>query len=740
MNNKGISILTSFKKRWQSLLLMEALLYAFGAGMFAYFISLDVLLACGIFIVIGLLAAMFIKPWKPDLNASSSFIDSRIPTAEYSSGLLLQDPSTLSDLAKLQQTKIASILKPSIQALKPPTNVKRSLILSVSLIAIGMLGYMLDLSQYFDSGSVPTAPGNAIIFKTKDSIQTAYEPPRLLNQSVTVSYPSYTGRQSFSSSKMDIRVLAGSRVTWKLQFDKEVTEVFLESIGNEHALSLRDEQYTRSNVLNTSGFYNFKFGDSLGNTYTSDLYAIEVFHDNSPDVEIKGIKQFSSFNHDEEKKIRFNGLINDDFGIADAYIIATVSKGSGESVKFREEQLRFDNTLNKGSRAMNLAKTIDLGDLEMEPGDELYFYVEASDYKQPVKNIARSETYFATIKDTVSYGFGVEGTLGVNRMPDYFRSQRQLIIDTEKLISEKKNLTAEEFKFQSNELGFDQKALRLKYGEFMGVETDSGLDIEQESPVEEAEEHDEDEDPLAEYTHDHDGDNEHNLVPSEDQENEQSSKNPLQEFMHDHGDAEMATLFEESLKVKMHKAMAQMWDAELYLRLYEPKKSLPYQYRALKYIQDIKNHARIYVHRIGFDPPPIKEDKRLSGKLDGISSYRKTQDLKQNDDFKHMRASITLLENLLDQEAKPSLDNIKLLEKAANELSVLAIDSPGEHLRTLQQLKRVIDGLDSSASTFKEVQGGLLEAIPKDDVTLSKTNGFLNDIDRLLLKELEIDD
>ncbi len=33
------------------------------------------------------------------------------------------------------------------------------------------------------------------------------------------------------------------------------------------------------------------------------------------------------------------------------------------------------------------------------------------------------------------------------------------------------------------------------------------------------------------------------------------------------------------------------------------------------FIQEIKNSARIYVHRIGFDPPPIKEDRRLTGKL-----------------------------------------------------------------------------------------------------------------------------
>jgi hypothetical protein len=41
--------------------------------------------------------------------------------------------------------------------------------------------------------------------------------------------------------------------------------------------------------------------------------------------------------------VNFTAVVSDDFGIADAYIIATVSKGTGESVKFREERLQFDS-------------------------------------------------------------------------------------------------------------------------------------------------------------------------------------------------------------------------------------------------------------------------------------------------------------------------------------------------------------------------------------------------------------
>ena len=341
---------------------------------------------------------------------------------------------------------------------------------------------------------------------------------------------------------------------------------------------------------------------------------------------MKNLKQFTSFDHNDAKIVQLNTEITDDYGITDAFIIATVSKGSGESVKFREEKLSFNSDVNSGSRSLVLNKRIDLDAMKMEPGDELYFYIEAKDNKTPKANRSRSETYFAIIKDTTSNSFGVEGTLGVDLMPDYFRSQRQLIIDTEKLIADKPNITSETFKFRSNELGYDQKALRLKYGEFMGVENEeaTGGGINQESLESfEAEEddhdhedhdHEDEQDPLEEYTHDHDGDNEHNLVVEDDHDHdhgdEDDADDPLAEYTHNHQNAEMATLFEESLRSKLMRAMNEMWDAELYLRLYQPEASLPYQYRALKLIQEIKNAARIYVHRIGFDPPPIKEDKR----------------------------------------------------------------------------------------------------------------------------------
>lgn len=735
MKAEGKNILIKFSKRWQLLLGLEVFLYAFGASILAYFLSHNFIWSIATFVIIGVIVSAIIKPWKPDVNTSSSYLDAQIDSLEYSTGLLLQSWKGHSSLAKLQHIKISNALQETAKKVNPPNHLKRSSIVAILLV---FLGFVLNQFNILDGSgtNIPKTKANPIIFKANDSVNNQNNIPKLTEQWVTIRYPKYTNIPVKRVSKMDIKALEGSRLTWELKFDNKIDSVVMQGMGNDYAMRLTNESYLRTTTLTSSGFYNFKFEDLQGNSYASDLYAIEVFQDQAPTIKLQGLDQFTSYDFDENKQFSFKTNITDDFGIADAYIIATVSKGSGESVKFREEKLNFDNALRKGQKNASLSKKINLDNMSMEPGDELYFYVETRDFKTPKPNISRSETYFAVIKDTTSYEFSVEGNMGVDRMPDYFRSQRQLIIDTEKLIKNRKKLSKDDFNFTSNELGFDQKSLRLKYGAFMGEESEMAIAEEQNAEAAEHElEHDHDEeDPLAGYRHDHDHENEHNLV--EDESKKKEVEKLLDEFTHNHDDPEKATLFEESLRTKLRKALNEMWDAELHLRLYKPENSLPYQYKALKYIQEIKNSARIYVHRIGFDSPPIKEDKRLTGKLEKVKSYRKSEAIAEKELFPYMRAVVLKLEMFKANEEKFTDKDVDLFEKAGNELSILAIEYPSKYLNTLQQLKRLIDGSQRNKQTYIEIQKGLLMAIPNSSSNPSKNTSSINKINELLLKEL----
>ena len=747
---EGQKHIERYKSRWQFILVTEGLLYGMGAGIFCWLLSRQLAVSMLVFVVVAGLALLVLKPWRITITRVSAYLDYHLASAEYSTSLLFTEATSLSGLGQLQQHKVSAILQEQISTIRPKTNLFTALVVAFLLIAAGYVG-----SQFMSSPEVPTGNSQREVMQLQstDSIAPAYAPPVLERQQLVIQYPSYTQLANRSTSSMSVKAVEGSKLFWRLDFNGFVKEVTLEGLGEGKKFNLKtiSDSLVRASgsaIPTASGYYNFNFRDSLDGAYTSDIYAVEVINDAPPTVTIKDIPKFTSFEYSDQKIINFSALITDDFGIESAQIIATVSKGEGESVKFREEKIPFDAAITKGVKTITATKSISLDALKMELGDELYFYVEAKDQKTPKANITRSETYFAVIKDTVSDGFGVEGTMGADLMPDYFRSQRQLIIDTEKLIKDRKTLTKQAFTSRSNELGFDQKALRLKYGKFMGDEDDSGIGVTQDIDMGD---YDED-DPTAGFRHDHDTENEHNLVEEdhdhgneheheheheEDLGEEEKETSLFEDYLHNHDDPEESTLFTQSLRGKLKNAMAQMWDAELHLRLSDPETSLPYQYQALKLIQEIKNSARIYVHRIGFDPPPIKEDKRLSGDIEEITDVFKNDDYDAVDPYAAMRESVNILEKILKQKMVITEDDKTAFAKAGEELAQLAILEPSRHLQTLQHLKWLTGDQQPDENLLHSVQKGLLRALAKPPENPAMSRIFRSKLESLFTKELQ---
>lgn len=735
MTKDEASILAHFRNRWQILLYAEGAAYALGTGIFLYLASGKVLpgVLAGLFVFT--IALGILKPWKRDLKRSAAFVDAAVAEAGYSSALLLSEADTLSGLARLQRNRVAGQIRQPVRRLIPPNGLLRAGITMALLIFLGVLAQRTGIFTIVSESEGRNGNPDRIEFAPVDSLPTGIQPPTLTNRRIHLDFPAYSGKPDQQTEDPNIRALTGTTVYWDLQFDGAVSEVVMERGGERFPLRPSGESFTIRQVLEASGFYSFRFTDSLGYEQVSDLYSLEAVPDKAPVVKIEGIPQFTYFEAEDALRLDFTAQITDDLGIGDAYIIATVTKGSGESVKFREERLPFAPPPTPGTRSARLSKTVDLQQLQMDVGDELYFYAEAVDRRQPQPNRGRSETHFAVIRDTASPGFAVEGTMGVDLMPDYFRSQRQLIIDTEKLIAEAPTLEASEFKFRSNELGFDQKALRIKYGQFMGEETEMGLaPPEGASPEESGEATEEDHtDPLAEYTHDHDGDNEHNLVAEGEAEVEED---PLHEYLHNHEDPEAATLFEESLRVKLRKALDVMWDAELQLRLYQPQSSLPHQYEALGLLQEIKNSARIYVHRIGFDPPPIKEEKRLSGDIKDIGTYGRDAFLEYQGSFPAMRQAVTRLQILVEGKATYSEVDQELFRRAGQELAAKALEEPGRYLSLLRSLKDTETETGRSVGALRELHRELLQVLPEEEKVPGLRMGSRDEINTLFLKEL----
>jgi hypothetical protein len=385
--------------------------------------------------------------------------------------------------------------------------------------------------------------------------------------------------------------------------------------------------------------------------------------------------------------------------------------------------------------------------LGLQPGDELYFYIEAFDIKTPNANKTRTETYFISLQDTSSQITSVDAGLGVDLMPEYFRSQRQIIIDSEKLLREKKRTTKQNFNSRSNELGYDQKVLRLRYGEFLGEEFDSGIGPQPEIPDTEK-----DEDVTKQFGHSHDTENEHNLVDEKASKNIQKhdhadpvksseQKDPLEEFVHAHDGDEEATFFIQSIKAKLKAAVTIMWDAELYLRLYQPEKSLPYQYKALKLLKEISQDSRIYVHRTGFDSPPLKEEKRLTGDLSEIkSSTIKNQNAKR-DVYTDIRNALLTIEALLQKDSIVLTSEIKnIFTKAGQELATLALKQPGRYLQSLSLLKKLIHDetkAEERLNALISLRSEFWKVLPQETMSPQGKSAITHDLDVRFLESLD---
>jgi hypothetical protein len=96
----------------------------------------------------------------------------------------------------------------------------------------------------------------------------------------------------------------------------------------------------------------------------------------------------------------------------------------------------------------------------------------------------------------------------------------------------------------------------------------------------------------------------------------------LEEFGHTHDLPEAATLLDPETRTTLRAALDQMWQSELNLRQGKPDTALPFAYKALDFIKQVQQASRIYLARVGYEQAPVDENRRLTGKRDGLASRR----------------------------------------------------------------------------------------------------------------------
>lgn len=463
--------------------------------------------------------------------------------------------------------------------------------------------------------------------------------PFLTETDITVTPPEYTKIAPTRSSSLDLEVPEGSQILWSLEFsDPDINYYYQRSGLTKVALSKALKRRQITDQINQTSLYRLSYQRPKHQAELEGVYSIAVIRDQAPKVKIiYPAENLLEITKQGNPEFILETTVSDDYGIADVSILASVAKGSGEAVKFRDKHFKFESSErtknNSLTNSYSYRKTWSLIKLGMEPGDEVYFNILATDNKLPKPQTTKSSSVIVRWLEEQDIEIAAEG-IKIGFVPEYFRSQRQIIIETEQLIADRKDLERNLFEQVSTDLGHSQSDLKQKYGQYLGDEfgegpgehfgladgyhggethdageaTNGNLTDQLES--------DHTSEPAA---HQHEGEQHGNEELTGAEQTDLSGASQLiQQFAHNHGGTEIGPLSNRDPKSWMKMAVNEMWQAELHLMLSEPKLALPFEYKAYSYLKKAQQAERIYAKRLGFEPPPVTEDRRLSGELQAI--------------------------------------------------------------------------------------------------------------------------
>ncbi|RNI32473.1 hypothetical protein EFA69_03885 [Rufibacter immobilis] len=642
---------------------------------------------------------------KTSLLKVAQHLNRKYPQLEESAELLLQSETELGLLANLQRQRTAEAAAQISTAEASQVNFRNGWL---TLLA----GLVLAVIIWFVPALVTIQPSaEPLPEKTTTNVNAPVAQPKAIlpaieQMHVRISPPTYTRKTRYAVTTPSFKAEVGAKVEWTVQTNQPVKSLQL-VLGNQKPISLRavagrEHTYTAAITVTQSTLYHLQL-----NGQNSDFYSIEAIPDEAPVLTVKKPAQYTEILFGEPQRVTVQATLQDDYGLKTADLVATVAKGEGEAVKFREQRIPLRVSFNGQPRQVQLNQILNLQQLGMTYGDELYFYLQAYDNH---RGYTRTEAFLVEIEDTTIVETMDDLSLGVTPNPEYFRSQRQIIIDTEKLIQEQKSLAQPVFAERSNNIGVDQKLLRLRYGKFLGEEFESNIGA---AALPEG---------LAEG---HSVDDGHDHSPKKGESEHQTQMNELLDpYLHKHDQEEAATFFEPAIKAQLKGALAQMWEAELRLRTGRPKEALPFEYKALRMLKDVQQKSRVYVKKSGFEPPPLKEpEKRLTGDLTKVQTVALRREEKPEASYPVVRQALQRVESL-KQGATPKAEDAALLERAGQELGKAAVREPGQYLKALQDVRHIVQDIRAQraicADCLLRVESALHRFLPVSEKRAAK--------------------
>jgi hypothetical protein len=653
---RGKKVIGSLRRKWNLQNVIAYLILSFAITLFvsAFVIKLIYphyfLVPVILIIVLAIVFLLLVK--KISEQDVVKFLNQRFSDLEESCHLLLKPLGSLNSLERLQFSKVENRLN---EKLETPAVLRKKIRSFSILLVIALLTTTTLYIIPYNFNQHSTSVGALESVATANKQETKLPQVEVVNLKITP--PAYTGKGSREQDRFNVVAEQDAVLQWNITTTAAVKEVQL-IFNDKTAVRLQPTDrrhivWTGNKAVVSSGFYQVKIGSNF-----SQFYQVEMVKDQPPVIAIQSPKPNTVIEYGQPQKVVINVSLSDDYGIESTYINATTASGSGEAVKFKEQQISFTN-FSAGRRQYQLQKQVDLAGLGMQPGDELYFYINAKDNYHQQK---RSDVYVVRMEDTTQL-MSMEGLeSGVDIKPEFFRSERQIIIETEQLLKDRDTINVEIFNKKSSDLGIDQKLLRLRYGKFLGEESESEIGEDHRNPS---------------SNHNDAGD-----IGNADK--------ILDQYSHKHDNAEDPTFFDANTKKQLLATLSEMWKAELQLRTLKPKEALPFEYKALRLLKDLQQQTRAYVGKTSTKTTPLKPEIRLTGDLSKVVQPVVEENFQQKTDpITTLRKALGILEQVRNKEAlqKPSL---QILEQASMQLSTKAASEPAAYLASLEALRRIL--------------------------------------------------
>ncbi|BAV09503.1 protein of unknown function [Filimonas lacunae] len=618
-----------------------------------------------LFIACLLLSLLVYPQWRLQQSDVIQYLNRHLPALEESAHLLVKPTGTLHTLEQLQWQRIQQVLLQQ-KPVSPLALLLKKAVAYLTGLAI------LSLAVLVWAGKHPQPlPKPAITVHPTPAPPTEKLLPGIDKAIIQIEPPEYTQKIIRSQAQLNVQVEEGAYLTWHVHTSLPVKRLQL-LFNDSTTLSLDPidssrQQWQASTTIRKAGFYQVQLDEHL-----SEYYKIETIKDKAPVITMQSPALHTVIDFGMPQQVPVQVHVSDDYGIQNSTIVATIASGNGEAVKFKEHQLSFHNDFTTKDTGYQLQQTIDLHAMQMVPGDELYFYIKATDTHQQE---SRSDMYIITLPDTAQL-MNLDGMVSsVAVKPEYFRSQRQIIIETELLLRSQQAISQQDFTKKSEDLGVDQKLLRLRYGKFLGEESETHIGDDR---IEDGDEH---------------HDNDHHHEAGNDAKDFNNADKIIDAFSHKHDIAEDATFFDPETKKQLKAVLAEMWNAELKLRTHLPQEALPFEYKALRLLKDLQQKSRSYVGKTSAKIPPLKPEKRLTGELDKIGSPSTQKQASEPADKNNLlRSAIGTLEQLKAQGTL-SGSGIEIIQQATQHLGAAASAQPSAYLTAYEATQRIVKAL-----------------------------------------------